>query len=320
MSEQDMFDDVAGMVGPVVVKETKTNGTLTFRLVSKESAKRMTVANHYSHSWHTCFGKVNVGVFRDGKFLGVAVFGHMMNPASFKGISENIENGDDILELNRLWIDDELGHNTETTMMAACFKIIKQAYPNVKCVQSFADGRLGCGTIYKAANFDYYGYHTTLFNRNIETNKVTHGLKITNGANPGGQIDQWKDEVDGKFEWFEVRTYRYIYWLDKKAKKGCPLTRLPYPEYHKGNPEGKNPQPTDFLVRMYALLRDRELEFYSESHAVKTKALLAERGIDDAAIEVLIEENKAKYPFFVKALERKVGHRSTAMSLDELFA
>ena len=58
-----------------------------------------------------------------------------------------------------MWIDDTLGKNAESVLIAASLKLLRKADPNIVAVQSFADGRLGCGTIYKASNFRYYGFH-----------------------------------------------------------------------------------------------------------------------------------------------------------------
>ncbi|NLV87518.1 MAG: hypothetical protein GX025_09955, partial [Clostridiales bacterium] len=62
--------------------DEKVEKTLTFREVDYETAKEMIVKNHYSKTWASYFGKINVGVFEDDKLLGVAVYGSMMNQAS----------------------------------------------------------------------------------------------------------------------------------------------------------------------------------------------------------------------------------------------
>lgn len=61
-----------------------------------------------------------------------------------------------------------------TKLLSASWKIIKTNYPKVKAVQSFADGRLGCGTIYKASNFKYYGYTESVFYEDLKTGETHH--------------------------------------------------------------------------------------------------------------------------------------------------
>lgn len=213
----------------IITKQTKHMGTLVFREVDRRTAKEMIVKNHYSHKWNAQFGRINIGVFKEERLLGVAVFGFMMNANSYKSIA-NIEKNE-IVELNRLWIDDELGHNAETIMLGACWKILRADYPHIKLVQSFADGRLGCGTIYKAANFKYYGYSESLFFHNIADNTVLHKVPLENTAKAKAFLRENKRYLDGNLKPFRVKTYRYIYPLQK-----CEiyLKEQPYPEYDKG--------------------------------------------------------------------------------------
>ncbi len=194
-----------------VIKRTKSLGTLIIKPVEKQIAKSMIIENHYSHKWNGSFGIINFGIFREDsdKCLGVAVFGRMVNSHSFKSISDDLEK-DNIVELNRLWIDDCLGHNAESLFIGACFKILRSEYPNIKAVQSFADGRLGCGTIYKATNFKYFGVHKTLFFENKITGEVTHNAIMTN-SNSIGIVRMNRQWCEGNLKPFIVNTYRYIF-------------------------------------------------------------------------------------------------------------
>lgn len=214
-----------------IINHTKTLGTLIIRPIEKQLAKSMIMENHYSHKWNDSFGVINFGIFRSDsdRCLGAAVFGRMMNSHSFRSISDDLE-CNEILELNRLWVDDCLGHNSESVFIGACFKILRSEYPQIKAVQSFADGRLGCGTIYKATNFKYFGVHRTLFYENTVTGEVTHNVIMTNSKSIGivRMNRQW---CEGNLEPFEVNTYRYIYPLKKISFK---FKEKPYPEYSKG--------------------------------------------------------------------------------------
>ena len=93
-----------------IIKHIKTLGTLIIRPIEKQTVKEIIVKNHYSHKWNDSFGLINFGIFRSDsdKCLGAAVFGRMMNSHSFKSISNDLEK-DEIIELNRLWVDDCLG-------------------------------------------------------------------------------------------------------------------------------------------------------------------------------------------------------------------
>lgn len=93
--------------------KTKNLGDLVIKLISKQTAKEMIIQNHYSHKWNNAgFGVYNFGVFRAGnedesECLGVAVYGYMMHPKA-KHFTHPNPNAI-MLELNRMWISDELG-------------------------------------------------------------------------------------------------------------------------------------------------------------------------------------------------------------------
>lgn len=221
-----------------ITKCTKNLGTLVIRPVEKNLAKAIIIEHHYSHKWNGSFGIMNFGIFKEDsdQCLGVAVFGRMKNSHSFHAILDDLKHMDEIMELNRLWIDDCLGHNAESLFLGACFKILRFDYPEIKVIQSFADGRLGCGTVYKATNFKYFGVSKTLFYENRITGEITHTTVMTNTRH-SGIIRMNRQWCEGILKPFEVNTYRYLYPLKKISLK---LKEKPYPVYSKGKEYLKN--------------------------------------------------------------------------------
>lgn len=235
-----------------IIKETSL-GSLLIRPVGKQLAKEMIVKNHYSHKWNEGgFGKYNFGIFKNDNpdnCLGVAVYGYMKNVNA--KIFTHPNPAAWMCELNRLWISDELGKNAETILIAASIKLLKRSDSNVVAVQSFADGRLGCGTIYKAANFKYYGFHKTIFCRNKKTGEVVHQQLFTNSTSTYGFVKHNVLYLLNDYESFKVNTYRYIYPLCKHFKFNG--KEQPYPEYQKGI------EPFEW-IRNTTLLKDRVVE------------------------------------------------------------
>ena len=213
-----------------ITKQLKNLGTITFRQIDKQTAKEIIINNHYTHKVNTNHGLYNFGIFKDNKLLGVAMYGYMMNPKA-KIFKSSIEDGM-MIELNRMWIDDVLGKNAESFLIATSIKLLKKINPKIVAVQSFADGRLGCGTIYKASNFKYYGYHYSLFYEVIESGEVIHKVTIENQYK-STYIKYNEMLLNGELKSFRVKTYRYIYPLDKSFEflKG---KEQPYPQYEKG--------------------------------------------------------------------------------------
>ncbi len=217
----------------VIVKKTSSLGTLLIKPIEKSTAKNMIIQNHYSHKWSAGFGVFSFGIFRTDEpdnCLGVAAYGYMKNCKAKIFTHPNPCGW--MCELNRMWISDELGKNAETVLISCSIKLLRKIDPNIVAIQSFADGRLGCGTIYKAANFRYYGFHYTKFLRDKRTGEVVHEQILTNSTSPTGYLRTNIQYLLGLYETFQVKTYRYIYPLCNKFRfKG---KEQPYPLYEKG--------------------------------------------------------------------------------------
>ena len=104
-----------------IIKDTSALGRLLIKPIDKKLAKEMIIANHYSHKWNDGgFGIFNFGIFRveqPDRCLGVAVYGYMKNPKAKIFTHPNPKAW--MCELNRMWIDDELGHNAGSILIAA---------------------------------------------------------------------------------------------------------------------------------------------------------------------------------------------------------
>ncbi len=218
-----------------VVKSSKM-GILIIKTISKQKARELIVKNHYSHKWNHSFGIYNYGIFRQGKesendCLGVASYGYMKVSKAkiFKHPNPNAW----LIELNRMWISDELGKNAETILISRSIKLLRRTNKNIVAIQSFADGRLGVGTIYKAANFKYFGKHLTIFCENKRTGEIVHQQNLTNTTCRSRYIRDNIAFLLGDFRTFKVKTHRYIYPLCSKFEFTSKKEQK-YPPYEKG--------------------------------------------------------------------------------------
>ena len=247
-----------------VRKRTSHMGTLVIRVVPKAVARDLIVRGHYSHKWLASFGLYNFGIFREGSetdedCLGVASFGYMKMPKARVVIS-TVKDGW-MIEINRMWISDQLGRNAETILLGASLKLLRKLDPTIVAVQSFADGRVGCGTIYKAANFRYFGYHWTTFLQNRRSNEITHEQILTCSTCASGFIRTNAALLAGDMNIFRAKTHRYIYFLHPSARFIGNGKEQPYPPYEKGvepamwyiNPERLRPR----LIAAMDTLLDR---------------------------------------------------------------
>lgn len=277
-----------------LIKQTKINGELKFKEINYYLAKKIIIENHYSKKWNNSFGKINIGIFKDNILYGCASFGNMMNTESYKSISNQI-NKNQILELNRMWIDDYIGRNAESLLISSSIKLIKKINPEIKLIQSFADGRLGCGTIYKASNFKYYGYSESKFFENIETGECYHKAPFEVTNRPHSFLEKNKLYLDNKLKCFLVKTYRYIYQIDTKIN--IDLKEEKYPEYEKGIKYVEFIHSDSLLHRLYIMYNSIQEYTYAEKafKLIKTKDIKSLNGKTMKNKSVIDFLNKYRY-------------------------
>jgi hypothetical protein len=206
-------------------KTTKRNGEIVAKRIDAKVGSKLIRENHYSKK-NVNTSTLYLGLYKDGVLLGVASLGIAMNPNSCQKTVPGTKINE-YLELNRLWICDSISGNIESTFLGMCFKYIQKNLPKIRWVQSFADGRVGVGTIYQATNFDYYGYHITKFWQDTRTNEVYHNSVLTRKTRKKYYELQ---AILTRLQSFQVKTYRYIYFFNDLDRQNCKFKKQPYPK------------------------------------------------------------------------------------------
>ena len=155
-----------------------------------------------------------------------------MNPASCGNVVEGT-GMNEYLELNRMWLDDRLGPNSESKAISYSLKYIRSKFSKVKWIQSFADERCKFfGIVYQAANFGYYGEHMSDFWE--WNNEVFHNIQMTikNGRRRSKKVQELQKNKENAKQ-LKLRQFRYIFFIDKRWKKRCLFKERPYPKYYK---------------------------------------------------------------------------------------
>jgi hypothetical protein len=118
--------------------------------VSASVASEIVVAEHYLHRRPPISHAF--GFFQNGRTLGVVTYG---TPASrHLQISACPSDPALVVELNRLWLDDELPKNSESWFVSRTLRLLPP-----RIVVSYADPLYGhYGYIYRALNFRYAGW------------------------------------------------------------------------------------------------------------------------------------------------------------------
>ena len=221
-----------------VVDPTK----ISIRPIEKSVAKKLIVENHYSHKWTSC--RFALGVFyqeseshswftETDKLVGCIIYGYPVGRQTSDSISPLIKKGE-VLELTRLWIDDDYGKNTESYVIGQSFRWLKSNSSDTKVLISYSDPEQGhSGTIYQATNWLYQGNKTMrmdahsfkleksgpwLHQRAINAKYERVGLKsLTTKI----KTPFWRKQ--------DMHKHRYIYLLCSKSERKQILKTLKHP-------------------------------------------------------------------------------------------
>lgn len=222
-----IYSDQSSMFGKRDILGFGTND-FYIKEIERDKANKIIIKKHYSKKVYSAT-YINLGVYMASKLVGILQYGYAMNPASCGSVVEGTEM-DQYLELNRMWIDDIAPRNSESTAISYSIKYIKNRYPKIKWIQSFADERCGgLGIVYQACSFNYYGEHTSLFwtldNKIYHNSLMTRDPKLSKSA---AFIQANKEMATSQ----ELRQFRYIKFIDQSWKKKCLHKEKPYPKHY----------------------------------------------------------------------------------------
>ena len=119
-------------------------------LISKREAAALVIEHHYMHRKPPI--SYALGLFNaESNTKGVVTFGV---PASHHMLIGACEDASRVIELNRLWVADDLPRNTESWFVSRALALLPP-----KIILSYADTAHGhLGYVYRALNFNYAGW------------------------------------------------------------------------------------------------------------------------------------------------------------------
>lgn len=122
--------------------------------------------------------QLHFGVFLGGRLEGAMQFGPSLDKRKIQGlVRDTLWNG--FIELNRMAFSDRLPRNSESRAIGVAMRLIRQHYPHIEWVISFADGtQCGDGTIYRASGFVLTGIKVNNQIWEAPTGKVFDGLGL----------------------------------------------------------------------------------------------------------------------------------------------
>jgi hypothetical protein len=190
-----------------------------------EAARFACLRWHYSRCVPV-FKCVRVGVWEDGRFIGVVMFGQGASPelGSPYGLT-----GTEVCELTRVALTT---HKTPVSrIMAIALKFLKRSCPGLRLVVSFADSAQGHhGGIYQATNWIYVGGAETHAYR--VNGEQVHPKTLHSRYGKGGQSIPWlRANVDPAAERIIAGfKHRYLMPLDDAMRAQIAPMAKQYPK------------------------------------------------------------------------------------------
>ncbi|CAB4141787.1 hypothetical protein UFOVP419_17 [uncultured Caudovirales phage] len=196
--------------------------------IDNATAQELVVKNHYLHRKAPCSNAF--GLFDEFQALrGVVLYGTPSSAPLRSGIAGK-ENANNVIELTRLWIDDNSPKNSESYLIGNSLK-----HCGKEIVVSFADTQQNhLGVVYQATNWLYTGLsakRTDWVVEGIDKHGHTWADKYT--------AEEMRNQFGDKFKLVpRSRKHRYIFINAKGKRKKELLSSLkykvePYPKLQK---------------------------------------------------------------------------------------
>lgn len=185
------------------------------RRINYQTASRMVSTYHYAQITPSIV--IAIGMYVDDILAGVITYGlpPNRNALGFCG-EEYIPNG---LELNRLFVFDWAGRNSESWLIGQSFKILQKERPNIMILISYADPMNDhIGYIYQATNWVYTGVGGA-----SKSDVIVNGEKISEKHLYNRYRTHKRDVLENMgLEIQDIISepkHRYVYFLGSKSQR-----------------------------------------------------------------------------------------------------
>lgn len=188
--------------------------------ITYQEAMKIIIEKHYLHRKAPCSFAFGLFEKATNRIVGCITYGTPSSAPLRKGICGEDEK-DNVIELTRLWIEDNVPRNAESFLIGNTIPLV-----NKEIIVSFAEIQQGhIGYVYQATNWIYTGLSAKRTNWTIEgVNK--HSQTIADKYTS----QELKEIYGDKFTLVErPRKHRYVYFNCNKKRKKELLKKLKYP-------------------------------------------------------------------------------------------
>jgi hypothetical protein len=188
-------------------------------------ARKLLEREHYLHSFPGGT-KLTFGAFIGSRLLGALTLG--AGPANAYSLVDTAT-PNDCLTLSRLWLSDELPHNSESRFIGVVLRSLKK-YCGLKFLVSYADPAQGhVGTIYQATGWVYTGLSQATPLYDIGDGKRYPSRSLSHCFGSHGLAHFQRHGIDVRLVPQQAK-HRYLYFLDPAWRERLRVPELPYPK------------------------------------------------------------------------------------------
>ncbi len=199
--------------------ETIKVKSLIVRLIDSSSANSFVRRHHYSKKIvnNSC---LHFGVLHQDRLVGALSFGPPMDKNKAIKLVSDTKWGE-MLELNRMALSPSLPKNSESRVLGIGLRMLKQKFPHVKWVQTYADAtQCGDGAIYRAVGFLLVNIKKNNSIRRLESGRTVARKSLDHHRVGGKYLSSLINStpLDG----FQIK---YVYFLDPtyRQRLQCPI-------------------------------------------------------------------------------------------------
>jgi len=206
--------------------------SIEIKYCERDVAKKTCETKHYMKTYPSG-AKVNIALVDDKKIVGIIVFGYSsQTDKKVTKVAYGLKK-EQYLEMQRLWIDDDYGHNTESYILGKVMKKLDKDY-DLQLVVTHAGGcKDDCGIVYQASGWLFFG--ASKCNDFFETKEgeyknmiapIRFGRVVTKNKTQ----QQIGEELFGEGTVVNAHRYFYVYPISKAIRRRISKNSLPFPK------------------------------------------------------------------------------------------
>lgn len=205
---------------------------IKFIFCDSQTARKICVAQHYMKTYPQG-SKVNVAMMHGTRAVGVCVLGYSSHTeAKVSKLVYGIKRTE-YLEMQRLWISDDFGMNTESFCLARIFEKLFERY-KLQCIVTHSGGcKDDCGIVYQSSGWLYFGVSECddfYLTEKKEYKNVVAAMRFGRINGKGKTKQQIGFELFGPGEVVQSHRYLYLYPFNKAMRRRLTKISLPYPK------------------------------------------------------------------------------------------